>query len=1467
MNAVDELAARIRDELERHLAAQFPVRDPNDAPGDIPLVLLPVRLETRFTGDGQLRVRIYPDEIHLDRLDEGLTDDERAAGIAYWTEIWAGGSAVEATAWQSLVHATRPERAAYVAFALTPDNLDQRPPDPGAADPAPGFLPTQAPATAGVVARALPDRFLVLAIQGNSTGVATGHPVPPELTVGLPRSGTDTDLRLTTSGIRLGAGMEWMVDFDKAVEVGMAVTVPLAQPGHPVDRLIVIGLRSSLDPQASAAELTALLRSHRFARGLSFLPQGTPTNNTETDRTEWQRAPDPEPVPTRPPSPLDPDTNAARLASALGINLGTLSALEHSTDAEHRQAQAANTALWSPSWGTFITSLIVVGPTGASLDDDIRERARDLFQDHVRGRGPLPALRVADQPYGVLPTSSVDRGWQPDVGDPLEMSLTPLLRRIRAIWRASVPNVPQVGQGALDDELLEILGSSPVLAGLQVRSVVTQTFCRTGGLAIPGFSGDNGFAQEQLDRMIWATLGFSPDKISLGKSLSASPRPVGLPLVHEHDPAFIAALLADGPRTVESVLQALLELAQDQEQRAVSATSRPELIGTLLDRAGAAAADVRAELGPIADRGARGIAPAELYGLADRIQSTTGASGPSLLLEHQPVAAVRGSLAEVALQPQLARAAAETLSLQAIGAWLRASARYSEFNEALAILMETTLDERSYLVAEALDLASHRLDAWITALPARRLENLRRRQPTGLVIGAYGWVEDLAPGSETLRGGGWIHAPSLTHAVTAGVLRSGYLTHNPDAGGDGALAIDLSSRPVRTALTLLDGIGSGQPLAALLGYLIERRLHEHQLDRFILSLRAHAPLLAGKLTDYGETPPPAAQTAIAANNVVDGVQLLSTDRNTVNSWLTPPPGTDNPYLQAADWKGPSPMEWPEIVGILDEADAARDAVADLLLAEAVHQLVQGNPARASAALDAAGAGDGSPVAPDVVRTPARGVAFTHRILLLLPDVQLGHEWSAAAPRAAAEPRLEAWARSQLGPAAETVLQVAPDGTRITLDRAGLCALDFVYDSEAPGVLESRVRAAVPALGNAPLADVRDAGWPAGLRSYGETLELARSLRRLLAGARMALPEAFARPSDDVTRTIADLPEVEMRVQTAVAGLRQAEAGLAAALAASPVDENALRSGVAALAAFGIPTTTAIPSATGDVLQALAQAVDAEARRRAAATQAILAKPFVAMSALDAARAIFGEPFWILPSVTPGPAADLFAGAVGALTPDAAQIRRFLRDVATVRDGVARYAETLLFADALAAPRSLRIAQLAAPGTPGTGQWIALPFDPNAPSPDAPLTSIIVDSPLSVGGADTVAGLVLDEWVETAPRRVEVTGAGEQKFREARAVTGLAVNAAAPAARAPQAILVAVSPDGQRWNSPSLVDTLEETLELAKLRAVTLERALWAARIVPALLEQSWSLQGEKSLDPSHLVARADRRAVLPYVKD
>ncbi len=102
----------------------------------LPVLLLPVHMETRFMDEAsgpELWVRIYPDQIAVDTHEPELTDAEIKVGQTYWDALWRAGKGhteEEKIPWRALATALGPQRAAWVALALTPTNLDQRPAGP-----------------------------------------------------------------------------------------------------------------------------------------------------------------------------------------------------------------------------------------------------------------------------------------------------------------------------------------------------------------------------------------------------------------------------------------------------------------------------------------------------------------------------------------------------------------------------------------------------------------------------------------------------------------------------------------------------------------------------------------------------------------------------------------------------------------------------------------------------------------------------------------------------------------------------------------------------------------------------------------------------------------------------------------------------------------------------------------------------------------------------------------------------------------------------------------------------------------------------------------------------------------------------------------------------------------------------------------------------------------------------------------
>lgn len=1056
--------ARQRDVADRFAVDVFELADPRELVGSLgdraPFLLLPVRVEARFFGR-ELRVRFFPDDVAVQSHEPALTEEEVAAGQAYWREVWrAGGDdARERDAWRALVAGFGGPRAAWIAAAVRPGNDGERPAEPLPPDaplePPPAFpevVRKESDWTRPPVVRVLPDRFVVtLYRDGAEPREVLGNRVPDPLVVGPDPLQVEGRLEHDGADLKVDPALLWMTDFDEAERVGMAVRVALsaAEATEGFDRLTVLGVRFGSSEDDGRRRLAELFTDHRFAAGLALVPQGTPTNNTGSAAAGFDRRDESGEgtfdVETGDPL-FDPaveehdKSDGQRLCEALALPYPVFQHVRGAGGRDLAEAEAMNAALFPGTLGYYLEEMLrpVVGTAAI-------RRVRSFFVRHVRGRGALPAIRVGTQPYGLLLTSALSR-YRLDKDDEAAVGgIWDVVSRLDDIWERLAATVARVGAGG-DPEatILDVLGLHATSVEYHARHMVgpeylwnvlvfggAGDFARRWhglqGLVALALLVDLGFGRDDLGELprIFEMKFFKRQSRLTGPLIDAAPlsETAVLPPVSEAGESYIAWLA--GARLDEVRDQVL---GRDAEGEAIEP---PRALLYLLLRHSllleywdtALRLHVRHRDLPESHR-----AEVELMHLEDR---PTVTRWDYLDL---PVAAVSGEapIKTVLETPDLGLVDAEEVrELAAVKA-------------ALGELQDLPTARLERLLAEHVDLCGYRLDAWRQGFLHRRLLQLRTLvtdetgefgRQSGLYLGAYGWLEDLRPrpaplevpaadpavaavgGVDALPGegpvverpdnGGFVQAPSLGHARAAAVLRSGFLTHG--GGGSDELAVDLSSERVRRALGLVEGIRSGQSLEAILGYRFERGLHDRspelELDRFILDIRQRFPLAADKVH-----PADGDVRAAEARQVLDGVALVKAARD-----------GGYPYgvagLPAAD--SPDPNDRALAAAIAAEVDRiadSLDAVGDLGLAESVYQVVQGNFERAGAALDALSRG-GAPTEPEVVRTPRGGVAVSHRLGAFFDaEAPAASPWPGVplTPRARAEPMVNRWLAGYLG---------------------------------------------------------------------------------------------------------------------------------------------------------------------------------------------------------------------------------------------------------------------------------------------------------------------------------------------------------------------------------------------------------------------------------------------------------------------
>ena len=727
----------------------------------------------------------------------------------------------------------------------------------------------------------------------------------------------------------------------------------------------------------------------------------------------------------------------------------------------------------------------------------------------------------------------------------------------------------------------------------------------------------------------------------------------------------------------------------------------------------------------------------------------------------------RGPFPRVTLPPEFLAAA--PLLYQLIESTLAQSGDRQELSEALARLAAVDPVELDWLLRETLGLGTHRLDAWHTSLATERLAAMRTKAPAGVYVGSYGFVLDLDR-SEERPSHGFIHAPSLPHAASAAVLRSGWMSRGNN-DNESPAAIDLASGRVRQADWILSGVRHGQDLGDLLGAEFERSLHDAFLDVAIRPLRA-AVAAADGLGDSALDVP------------VDGVRLLDLHRaGELDATI------DGLALEAVE--GGSPRRPPRGTGVDVRRSRRRHDVRDgppprrrQPRPGRRRRRRDGTERRSAARTDGCANSSGCPHH----RHPCAGA-----------DRRVGVQPVAAAGPAGTrdrfDPELDAWAAAVLPPPAEVgwlATTSKGDTVELRLNALAVSALDAcVLASDDPASITPALRRlAELAYPQHSLVAHRPSDGGTAPITLAEFQLLAVELKRVIQESTPADGSSVAVPGGDVTAA-PDARETIARASTVLDAVLETFDAVAGAKDWAGTDRRAT----------GRPRPARNRAVAGCRpgrrlrIGAVAPCPPQQGRRprRGTSTRLPGCGPGSPSSPVWPCRCSF--PFQ-LPE--PGSGVEFSATLAGV-----DEIDDWFDVVASVHPNVGTLWRALQLGGLLteAAPT---LAAGQAPLLPDDS-WAAL----HRPTPGTGgRVAVAAVTHGSVGPAAPVVGLVVDRWSDRIPGPDQVTG--------------VAFHFDAPSTEAPQTMLLAVTPEGRPWSADLVLDTVLETIEWMQLRAVAID---------------------------------------------
>jgi hypothetical protein len=309
------------------------------------------------------------------------------------------------------------------------------------------------------------------------------------------------------------------------------------------------------------------------------------------------------------------------------------------------------------------------------------------------------------------------------------------------------------------------------------------------------------------------------------------------------------------------------------------------------------------------------------------------------------------------------------------------------------------------------------------------------------------------------------------------------------------------------------------------------------------------------------------------------------------------------------------------------------------------------------------------------------------------------------------------------------------------------------------------------------------------RAWQDLVGLAAAIARVVTRSEPLRPETLEMPG--ALRAAANEDFGDLPVRLAVAQQDVAAVRDALVRRADPAGAVAAAAGIG----LRVPGVLLGSTPVAEALDGLLASLDTRLQNAAAAT-----------TPRERLRALFGGDLPGVVTFAPSDStvfATLEASATNELVAgDPLAPAAWLDAIGRTRPAAAGLAEILQRVEIAGGSAPLRIAQ--APWTKGD-RWVATAFinTRTKQRPDGRL-SLVIHAPSGFTATQPVGGLLIDAWTESIPTE--------------RRDTAIALRYNSPSTRAPQSILLAVSPDPSReWTTETLTAVLRDTLTLARMR--------------------------------------------------